>query len=715
MRAPLFSLLVLLVAAVHLPQPLRAQSAVESEDLAPPAPTTTVADEIAPLLEHAELVFASADQPDSIALLSDIIDRLETELGDTRAVAQLVRALSLRAQAHFNLGDRTAATADLERLIVLAPSSSFDPSSVSPKLVQLAAEVADRRVGRLRVALDPSDAKLEIGGVTADPSQPIALLAGTVEVRASRPGFAAATHTATIAPGVTSDVAITLERSSAVLWIRTRPVGVTVKVDDQSAGVTVAPEAGDPLGESVAIGVEVGLGPHVIEASLADHRPQRLSVNVPGLGDYRLEAIALERAEALVRLSGLTGGQVFVDGRATESRQGVLRLAPGRRRIAVDGGVRGQFEATVELADRQNLDLEVALRPALALAGILGGDRVAADRVAGELRNAFGGGASWTLLDRNAEGSRALGNLGVDASVLRTEAGSRRLDWSAIQRSLDALSPATLHLLGALSDDLVANAVELVFLPAAPAAALPERRHLVIGDPTSRAALLEGLDTPIRFEKPTLGLELVDGLEGVLVVNVRPGSPAERAGIRAGELVTSLGGTAVIDRAGLLGDLHQRASGPVSLALRDPSGATRSIDLGLELRPATARPDQPRLLYSALAARTVSARAEARVPAWVLDLNEAIVLLHARALEDAIRRLRTVEAPSAAGLGKEATEYWLGVALAAAGPTYHQAARDAFERATRRPDATFDDADGPFVAPAARARLAAMGSASPSP
>jgi hypothetical protein len=86
-----------------------------------------------------------------------------------------------------------------------------------------------------------------------------------------------------------------------------------------------------------------------------------------------------------------------------------------------------------------------------------------------------------------------------------------------------------------------------------------------------------------------------------------------------------------------------------------------------------------------------------------------MVLLHAREFDAAVRRLRGIEAPSGPGLGREAADYWLGVALAAASPEYQNAAREAFERAARRPDATFDSADGPFVAPAARARAAMLG------
>jgi hypothetical protein len=86
------------------------------------------------------------------------------------------------------------------------------------------------------------------------------------------------------------------------------------------------------------------------------------------------------------------------------------------------------------------------------------------------------------------------------------------------------------------------------------------------------------------------------------------------------------------------------------------------------------------------------------------------VLIHAGAWEDAVRTLRSIEdAPAGAGLGQATVDYLLGIALTALGPSYRDAAVQAFERAAAEPQARLFHNDGPYVAPRAAARLAALG------
>jgi hypothetical protein len=717
-RRILLGLTLVAFVAGPVAGPLGAQQ-LEGEDLeAPPVAPTSAADTAAATtavfaarLAEAEAIFASADQPNAIPLLDALVGELEFALTGPPEVALLVRALSLRAQAAFNVGDDTTAASDVDRLVVLDPSFAFDPAAVSPKLLQIAERTSAARVGSLNLVVDPSDSTVTVGGKAVDPTAPVAVLAGDTTISASRPGYAPDSRLVTVPAGAVVEVAVTLTRTAGVLWIATQPAGTRVVVDGKEIGVTVPTADGEVRGVSEAVAAEVAAGDHTIELSLADHRPQRLAIAVPNLADFRLEPIRLERAAGTVALRSLPAGvRVLVDQRATEAPGGRLELAPGRRRIAVDGGPRGQFEAIVDLADRENISLDVQLRPAVALAGILGGDRVAADRCASDLRAAFASAsAAWTLLDRVAVGTSTLNGLGVDASVLRSESLSRRLDWAAVQRRLAELSPASLHLVGALSDDLVANAVELVLLPAAPAAPLPERYHLALGDPIALARLVAALSVPVRFEGASLGAELIDSSDGVLVANVRPGSPAEAGGLRTGDVVLALGESPVARRTDARRVIEGLARGAqVVVSVRSPAGATSTTTLSPTWGPVAARPDEIGTLYAPLAARVAAARQTGEAPPWVLDLNEAAVLLHARSFEDAIRRLRAIEAPSAAGLGREHADYWLGVALSAAGSNYREAAKEALERATRRPDATFGDADGPLVAATARARLATL-------
>ena len=95
---------------------------------------------------------------------------------------------------------------------------------------------------------------------------------------------------------------------------------------------------------------------------------------------------------------------------------------------------------------------------------------------------------------------------------------------------------------------------------------------------------------------------------------------------------------------------------------------------------------------------------------WVIQLNQALILLRASEWEEAARRLRAIEAPqSSHGVSQAAVDYWLGIALAAAGAQYQDDARALFDRAAGSPGARQLHHDGAFLAPRARARLTALG------
>ena len=114
-------------------------------------------------------------------------------------------------------------------------------------------------------------------------------------------------------------------------------------------------------------------------------------------------------------------------------------------------------------------------------------------------------------------------------------------------------------------------------------------------------------------------------------------------------------------------------------------------------------------MYSVISASLAAelAAESTAAPSWVLNLNQAAVLMHAGAWEETVRTLRGIEdAPSGAGLGQATVEYWLGIALTALGPSYHDSAIQAFQRAAADPDARLYHNDGPWVGPRANARLA---------
>jgi len=154
------------------------------------------------------------------------------------------------------------------------------------------------------------------------------------------------------------------------------------------------------------------------------------------------------------------------------------------------------------------------------------------------------------------------------------------------------------------------------------------------------------------------------------------------------------------------------AAGTVVAVQVQRGAATQVVEITLGSSPRVISFSDPDLVYSVISASLAAEHtgdADA-APGWVVQLNQAAVLMHAGAWEDVVRMLRDIEdAPGGAGVGQATVDYWLGIALTALAPTYRPSAIDAFRRAAADPDARLFHNDGPWVAPRAAARLADLG------
>jgi hypothetical protein len=91
---------------------------------------------------------------------------------------------------------------------------------------------------------------------------------------------------------------------------------------------------------------------------------------------------------------------------------------------------------------------------------------------------------------------------------------------------------------------------------------------------------------------------------------------------------------------------------------------------------------------------------------WVVQANQAFLLLRAGDLEGGVRKLRAVRAPQVShGVGQAAIDYSLGLALLRLGDTYREAAIAAFERAAKATGGRLGHHDGPYLQPRAASRL----------
>jgi hypothetical protein len=339
------------------------------------------------------------------------------------------------------------------------------------------------------------------------------------------------------------------------------------------------------------------------------------------------------------------------------------------------------------------------------------------ERLASQLGQLSG----WALLERQQEGADLLAERRFTVGALRalsrgqtTEAVG--VDWAALQRDADRVMPGAVYLLAVLSDDLVATDADLWLWPAAPGPPVPDRWRIGLAAPDALQPLLTAFARPLRLARPSLGGVLFDSLAaaGPVVADATPGGPLASAGISAGDELLALDGVALSSVGDLQGRIVALAPGQTVRLRVGGRGTAREADVVLAESPVTLEIHRQDLVYAAVAATLARARSQQPAPpAWLLALDQAVLSMHTRQWDEAVRALRTVEAPPRSGLGRGAVDYLLGVSLAAAGPAYRSAALEALQRAAGDPEARLLSDDGPWVAPRARARLAALGLAAP--
>ena len=710
-------------------------------------------------------------------------DARELAGNDPRLFETLRTAWLYLAAAHWTLSDRDAADDALDRIVRLDPLFELDEETAGKQLTDRLKGRKEELVGRVSFLVLPRDARILVGGVefenatpperppeeedaedesrdeapaddaddsTAsdpdgeaepepdpfEPPEPSPLLVGDYLAAVSRPGFLPTTAAFAIVGGRDLEVKVELERDSAVLRLRTAPTGATVLIDGIERGRTVGqaepwfrPEgpASDhpPEDFSEELWLEdLPPGRYRIEIEKDGFRGVETSLQLPDLRDYALPPIVLDREEAVIGLTGLAeGATVLGNGRILRPDRSKsppqVRLPPGAYDLSVTHGALGYFETSVVAEDGRRIDVEVELRPALVYLGVLGDDPAGVRAMESAL-DSFRDTGVYSVLGRATEGVAALAELGVDAETLRERAIARReLDWNAIQEQVQARLPAALYLAAVLNDDLVADAVDLWWWPAAPGPAQPDVRTVRIEsgrlEDGQLLSLAGALDPDLGRQTPRFGAVLIDSLTlgTPIVATVEPGGPADEAGLRPGMEVLAIDGTAASSTLQLTAALEDlEPGGAVELEIQD-----RDTIFSLTVEPAWGWTlldvFDPDLLPSAAAARLLQElERSGDIPRWLLEFNLATLLLAGGDAAEAIRSLRTIDAPGRSGLGRETVEYTVGLALQMLSDEgrdeYRARARAVFETlATAERGRLLSDA-GPRVAPRARLQADAL-------
>ncbi len=708
---------------------------------------------------------------------------------DPRLFDTLQTAWLYLAAARWTLDDREGTDEALDRIIRLDPLFELDPATAGTQLTERLERRREELVGGVSFVVAPWDAEILVAGAAFEnaapppepppdavrenagspdaenesndgedaqdaaaaedgpdseasgddadedafePPPPTPILAGDYLVQVTRPGYLPTTAAFAIAGGSDQEVAVELERDSAVVRLRTAPTGATVRVDGIERGQTrgQAEPWYEPDGAAASHPPEdfsrelwlddLPAGRYRIEVEKDGFRQFRTSLQLPDLQDYVLPPVVLEREEGVVGLVGLTrDATVLGNGRILRPDFSVsppqVRLPPGAWDLSITHGTLGHFETSVVAEDRRRIDIDVDLRPALVFLGALGEDPGGL-RAVGAALDAFRAGDTWTVLDRRAGGEAALAALGLDAATLRDRRAALGMNWATVQRQVQSALPGALYVVAVLNDDLVADAVDFWLWPAAPSPPTPDVRTLGIGDRRLEAgtlqALTTALDPDLGLRTPRFGAVLVDSLasSGPVVATVEPGGPAAEAGLVPGMEVTTIAGEPAT-AAGLTAAMANLGPGEfIEIATRNGGVSVHLVEpeWGFSLQDAFGE----EMLPAATAARLQQELGRAGdVPRWLLELDLATLLLNGGDAAEAVRQLRAIEAPSRRGLGRDTVQYLLAMALATLADEgrdqYRERARAIFEELAETERGRLGADAGPDLAP--RARLHARG------
>ncbi len=708
-------------------------------------------------------------------------DPRELAANDPRLFETLRTAWLYLAAAHWTTSDRDAADEALDRIVRLDPVFELEAETAGDQLTDRLERRKDELLGRVSFLVLPRDARILVGGVEFDnatppetppnedgeagneedtsddgdgapdsdgeadaapepepfePPEPSPLLVGDYLAFVSRPGFLPTTAAFAIAGGRDLEVEVELERDSAVVRLRTAPTGATVLVDGIERGQTTgqaepwflpdgAASEHPPEDFSQELWIEdLAPGRYRIKIEKDGFRSVETSLQLPDLRDYDLPPIVLEREEAVIGLAGLAeGATVLGNGRVLRPDRSKsppqVRLPPGAYDLSVTHGALGYFETSVVAEDRRRIDIEIELRPALVYLGVLGDDPAGVRALESALES-FRGSGAYSVLGRAGEGAAALAEMGLDAATLRDrETALRELDWNAVQEHVQTRLPAALYFLAVLNDDLVADAVDLWWWPAAPGPARPDVRTAPIdGGRLERGPLVslaQALDPDLGRQTPRFGAVLIDSLSaGVPVVaTVEPGGPAGEAGLVPGMEVIAIDKAAMSSTLQLTSVLEDLApGGVVELEIRDRD-AVHVLTVEPEWGWTRLDVRDPDLLPSAAAARLLQElERSGDIPRWLLQFNLANLLLAGGDAPAAIRSLRTIDAPGRAGLGRETVQYTVGLALRMLSDEgqdeYRARARAVFEALATAERGRLESDAGPKLALRARLQAEAL-------
>jgi tetratricopeptide (TPR) repeat protein len=685
-------------------------------------------------LARALAEFEGPNQSRSIVLFDEIIARLEAVQRQsglpTRGRDVLVQAYELRGRAYFSLGLQEKASADFRQLVQIKPDYALAKDKISPKVIDVFNLVKKSLVGFLAVSSKPEGAKVVLvaGGdrrteLGLAPFFPLEVLAGDYTVEVSREGYKTETYPVSIAPRDTKALEVELIRTLASAFFVTEPAGVEIWIDGELRVTTagnLAPDhyelargrGLDPARASARTEVtNLSLESHIVELKRRCYETVRRTIPTTTPQDYEIEPIRMEDSQGSLRLtSDPPGGRIFLNGEAKGMTPAEIEgVCSGRIHLEVKHAA-GKFIKDFTLAKDEALSLDCPIRPSLAFLGAVAdtpaGERVLADADEKMRENLQKITSLNFVVPPRESVDRVLDAEKISRKALVTGAG---IDPDVVRKVTEKLAAALDvqgFLVAVLPEERLQHTAVLYLLAAGNAVAEPG--EVTFAEAASYLPFVSKVDFRATVYKPWSGLITADTLlhEGVPVLRTVPGSPAARAGVAPGEVVTSADGKPIKGTAALLALVEQKKpKDRLAIGVKGAAGA-RNAELTLAETPQEIPLFEPTLLYNKVMMdlrQQVEGYpgTEQAAFAW---LNLALCAMHFQDFATAHQHLTKArtELPQRPGISQGTALYYMGVALDRL--NYRPQAIEAFQAAAAAKDATLFNNDGPAVAPLAARR-----------
>jgi Tfp pilus assembly protein PilF len=679
-------------------------------------------------LIEAERLATAGDWDQIIVSLTQLIQRLDTTPRDARSGRLLIEAYERRALARLQTGDRSNATIDLAALLQIDPNYAF--AAPSPGIMGFYEETRKSTLASLDLVVSPDDAivVLEKSGVPSPETSPTVrlgpqwLTAGSYRITARKIGYETRTEEFELGPGKSLRLPVELRRTSAVLFIRTIPAGVSVRVDGELRGTTEADPNGGGRSKTLMIeGLVPRPNPYRFQMEKDCFVPSAGEVLVPPLEiwkgvaapdplvwdpDLHYEQVSLRPAFGTIEVTAdQPGAVVLIDGeRRGTAGKPITDVCHGDHSVDVRSPT-GRSSERVKIEFDNNVRLQAKLIPTYGVVSAVG--RNGSAGVQGVLN------AVTQALRTENFNLVPVELTEADVAALSTAKtdGLRSVTDRLIQR-LDTQGVATL---ARVAPDAEGQDLELALFAAG--SSRPDIVRFSLQTESSVRRAVARLAHQVPIVRQGIGIEAVDVMrvDGVVVTRVDPNGPSARA-IAPGDVIVSIGSTSIADVRGLVAALEKTTDATVSVRLRDKPAPVTVV---VERRPNVVSVYDSRpfnVVISELNARLARQQLRSGAPSAEeqrltegMRLNLAAALMAVGNYSAAQQTLTQVRLESRPGISKGTVDYLRAVCYKQLGQLAE--ARALFEAASQEPDALLTER-GPAVSYLAREELLALGAAS---